>query len=253
MKQIIIIFCLILASCNILNQDPRNRPISTSWVINSQYTWAIVKNITWTGELIFSECEKWNGANSLHWVEKLSSVIEQYWNSLHYTNNPNHPLHKVSTGSSWWYWFGRFIGEYCKTKNKQYIFYSWDKMSPTFWRYDENLDKLEESHFIKKYFNNVWWFNEFWAFWKRIWNVINIHSETPYPSDQILPALKKISNQRYCDNWLTSWGKKAQCFYRVNYEFDFIKNTFTEKNICSFYRDDLNKEQILEPCFEVKY
>lgn len=243
MKKIILLFCFIFASCSLTAQSSKNAPMTNtiSWesITNSGI---LLKKITWTGELIFPECISDFRNDNDPKIIKLTNKIEEYWN-----------LSSKSDSKNWSPFFWRFLQEYCNTWDGKYIFYSSDKVSPSFGRYDEDLDIIEEARFIRKYFDYVWWFHEFWAFWKRNWNVIEIKSQLPYPSYPNISPLKKPSNQKYCDNGLTPWGKKAECYYRIGYDFDFIKNTFTEKNICSFYKDDLGKVQVLESCFDVKY
>lgn len=221
----------------------------------------VAKKITWSGNLSFPECHIVGPEDLTPEIAELAKKVEVYADESQKLDSQRYLQALASGGvtsdyylqANWSPFFWRFLREYCSTGDGKYIFYSSDKVSPSFGRYDSKIDIIEEATFKKKYFHFVGWFGRFWAFWKRHGDIIDIISENSYPSYPENLPLKKSNNQKYCDNWLTPWGKKAQCFYRVNYEFNFIENTFTEKNICSFYRDDQGNEQVLEPCFDIQY
>lgn len=224
-------------------------------------TGSLQENIVWTGELSFPDCHIVDNQNLNPEIIELAKKVELYADESQKLDRQRYTQALASGGitseyylqANWSPFFGRFLREYCSTGDGKYIFYSDDKVSPSFGRYDSRLGIIEEAIFMRKYFHFVGWFGESWAFGKRNWDTITIRAETRYPSYPELLPLKQPKNQKYCDNWLTPWGKKAQCSYTVTYEYNFIKNTFTEKNICSYHRDDLDREQVLESCFDVKY
>jgi hypothetical protein len=265
MKKIVIFLILLtISSCGLTRNTELPIPATPIilWSGGIQSGTLEIVPIAWTGELSFPECQMANALNMSPEIIKLSKKIEEYADISQKLENQKYSQALASGATSteyyshanWIPFFGRFLWEYCSTTDGKYVFYSRDKAPPSFGRYDSHLDTLEEAIFVRKYFHFVWGFGTSGAFWKRNWDIIQVQAEAPSPSYPLsLHPLKKVSNQKYCDNGLTPWGKKTQCFYKVNYEFNVIKNTFTEKNICSFYRDDLGKEQVLEPCFDVKY
>ena len=262
MKKILLfITILILHSCSLAIKDHETAIIPDVISGEKQSSSSPKINITWTSGLVFPDCKKITSQNGDTSIEKFLQKVMEYASLSQREEYEKYTQAIASwiihdqyySRQNWSPHFGMFVEEYCTTGDGKYIFYSSDKVSPSFWRYDAGLGTIEEALFRRKYFNDLWWFGDFWAFWKRDGDVIMVESQMNYPWSIQISPLKKEASKKYCDNWLTPGGKKAKCSYRVRYEFNFIKNTFTEKNICSFYLDDANKKQALEACFDVTY
>lgn len=197
--------------------------------------------------------------------EKIKNYVEINKDNLWYSDTPDRVIEYCTNNSKTkfifaaeWKNYLTFLGKFDLKENiletfekkkfiVNYLHYThrnyWDISLEEYWQ-DYRDENYKNSWFSVRN-NNIIKYKQFGIF-------MTGHAESaPWYFSNNFEYFKN-STMNYCSGWLTPGWKLSVCFADVEYDFDFVNNTFKESRVCTYYVDDNGEIQVLEKCINIQ-